>query len=91
MCVLGIYPKSGSQTCPKIPLYTDMYGFLLPAVKKVSGPSSSSSKIPELLKAEDVRTHVPAIFLRICAKLVLLNGKEEKALFYDLARFDKIL
>ena len=39
----------------------------------------------ELLKAEDVRTHVLAIFLRVCAKYVLLNAKQGKqALFYDV-------
>ena len=46
----------------------------------------------ELLKAEDVRRHVSAVFLRIFAKFVLLNAKqEEKALFMILAQFDEIL
>ena len=47
----------------------------------------------ELLKAEDVRTHVRAHFLRTCAKFVLLKAKQEKqALFLMiLAQFDKIL
>ena len=39
---------------------------------------------PELLKVEDVRTHICAIFLRICSTFVPLNVKPEKqALFYD--------
>ena len=39
---------------------------------------------PELLKVEDLETHVCAIFLRICAKFVLLNAKQEKqALFSE--------
>ena len=38
----------------------------------------------DLLKAEDVRTHVCANVLRICAQFVLLNAKQEKqALFND--------
>ena len=32
----------------------------------------------ELLKVEDVRTHVCANLLRVCAKVVLLNAKPEK-------------
>ena len=36
------------------------------------------------LKAEGVRTHVSAIFLRICANFVFLNAKQEKqAILYD--------
>ena len=46
----------------------------------------------ELLKVEDVRTHNCAIFLKICAKFLLLNMKQEKqALFMIFAQFDKIL
>ena len=46
----------------------------------------------ELLKAEDVRTHISAVFLRICAIFLLLNAKQEKqALFMILAHFDKTL
>ena len=32
----------------------------------------------ELIKVEDVKTHICAIFLRIRAKFVLLNAKQEK-------------
>ena len=43
----------------------------------------------ELLKAEDVRKHFCAIFLRICAKFVLLNAKQEKQAFFMIwAQFD---
>ena len=47
----------------------------------------------ELLKVEDVRTHVCANLLRVCAKFVLLNAKPEKQafLFMIFAQFDKIL
>ena len=45
----------------------------------------------ELPKVADVQTHVCTKFLSICAKLVLLNAKQEKqALFMILAQFDKI-
>ena len=48
---------------------------------------------PELLKVEDVRTYICAIVLRICAKFVLLNAKQEYKHFLKmiLAQFDKIL
>ena len=48
---------------------------------------------PDLLKAEDVRTHICAIFLRICAEFGLLNAKQDKqALFLMvLTQFDKSL
>ena len=47
----------------------------------------------ELLKVEDVRTQVSAIVLRICAKFVLLNAKQEKQAFFllFLAQIDKFL
>ena len=39
---------------------------------------------PELLKVEDVQTHVCAKLSIICTKFVLLNAKQEKqALSYD--------
>ena len=39
---------------------------------------------PELLKVEYVQMHICAIFLKFCAKFVLLNAKPEKnALFPD--------
>ena len=47
---------------------------------------------PELLKAEDVRTHVCAIVLRNCTKFVLLDAKQEKTknfFLMILAQFDK--
>ena len=45
-----------------------------------------------LLKVEDMRTHICAVFLRICAKFVFLNVKQEKQeLFMILAQFDSIL
>ena len=40
-------------------------------------PWIQSAPAPQLLKVDDVRTHVCAIFLRICAKFVLLNAKQE--------------
>ena len=51
------------------------------------------SMFTELLKVEDVQTHVCATFLRICAKCELLNAKQEKqALFFMIfAQFDKLL
>ena len=47
----------------------------------------------ELLKVEDVRMHVCDFFLRICAKFVLLNAKQEKQAFFFmiLAQFETIL
>ena len=46
---------------------------------------------PELLKVEDVRTHVCAIFSRICAKFVLyMRERKNKHFFMILAQFDKI-
>ena len=40
--------------------------------------------VAELLKVEDVQTHVCAKLLSICAIFVFLNSKqEEQALFYD--------
>ena len=47
----------------------------------------------ELLKVEDVKTHVCAIFLRICAKFVLLNVKQEKNRYFFMivGQFDKIV
>ena len=41
----------------------------------------------ELLKAEDEETHVCTIFLRIQARLVLLNGKQEKQEKQDFTCF----
>ena len=48
--------------------------------------------LTELLKAEDVKMHICAKFLRISAKFVLLNAKQEKQelFFMILAPFDKI-
>ena len=45
-----------------------------------------------LLKAEEVRTRVCAIFLRICAKFYVLNAKQEKQahFFMIFAKYDKI-
>ena len=41
----------------------------------------------ELLKAEDVRTYVCAIFLRICQNFVLLNAKHEKQALFSSSLF----
>ena len=41
--------------------------------------------LSELLKVEDVNTHMRAKFSRICAYFSLLNVEQEKqAIFYDL-------
>ena len=37
----------------------------------------------ELLKVEDVETHVFAMFLRICAKFALFTAKQEKQAFKE--------
>ena len=53
--------------------------------------SQRSIKETELLKVADVQTHVCAKKLRICAKFVFLNAKQEKqALFVISAQLDKI-
>ena len=46
---------------------------------------------PERLKFEDVETHVYAIFVKICAKLlVLMRNRKNMHLFMILTQFDNI-
>ena len=45
---------------------------------------------PELLKVEDVRTHICAIFLRIFAKFILLKAKQEKCFCPILQKSSKL-
>ena len=54
-------------------------------VRLLCGKPGIYSDCPCGIRAEDVRTHVRAIFLRIGAKFVLLNAKQEKQtiFFYD--------